>query len=331
MSAHSLAELEVLNSALSSKDSTPHGLSNANHTLRQSLESTGPTPLFMKTLRRLIGEQFHRLTSSPEGFPVKTSAMLENALALRGVVLHSGNITSKRLGHYDQNTSSLRTFQRSLIEDLPLCLLTLPRSGMMQNGIVYQLPPLVRLTAVTESSSLLMHPTPDTSGLGGSNARKAYKKRLQTWPTPTASDHRNRGNLDNPCIQRRIALGKQIGLTMQAGGQLNPTWVEWLMGFPLEWTALDVLAMQSYQQSRKSLRKRSRSVPDDAERVSIWCFRLHGGSTHYLTNYFDYSWWSRRLVFMTQREKKKKGCLGCEPISPSHWTYCAHCGRRLRK
>jgi hypothetical protein len=24
-----------------------------------------------------------------------------------------------------------------------------------------------------------------------------------------------------------------------AGGQLNPTWVEWLMGFPLGWTDLE--------------------------------------------------------------------------------------------
>ena len=30
------------------------------------------------------------------------------------------------------------------------------------------------------------------------------------------------------------------------GGKLNPTWVEWLMGWPLEWTALKPLAMDKY-------------------------------------------------------------------------------------
>ena len=30
-----------------------------------------------------------------------------------------------------------------------------------------------------------------------------------------------------------------------AGGQLNPTWVEWLMGFPLEWTACEPSEMPS--------------------------------------------------------------------------------------
>ena len=59
------------------------------------------------------------------------------------------------------------------------------------------------------------------------------EKRL--WPTPNASDHRDRGNLSDPAIQRRIKLGKQVGLTMavkehKGSGTLNPTWVEWLMG-----------------------------------------------------------------------------------------------------
>jgi hypothetical protein len=67
---------------------------------------------------------------------------------------------------------------------------------------------------------------------------------VQFFPTPQASDHRNRGNLNNPSVQRRIKLGKQIGLTVVAGGQLNPTWVEWLMGYPLEWTGLKDWAMQ---------------------------------------------------------------------------------------
>ena len=28
-------------------------------------------------------------------------------------------------------------------------------------------------------------------------------------------------------------------LAAQVGGQLNPTWVEWLMGFPIGWTDLN--------------------------------------------------------------------------------------------
>ena len=49
------------------------------------------------------------------------------------------------------------------------------------------------------------------------------KKREKYWPTPQASDNLNMGSVD---------------LT---SGQLNPTWVEWLMGWPLGWTDLKPL------------------------------------------------------------------------------------------
>jgi hypothetical protein len=35
-------------------------------------------------------------------------------------------------------------------------------------------------------------------------------------------------------------------------GALNPTWVEWLMGFPLGWTALNASETPSSRKSRKS-------------------------------------------------------------------------------
>ena len=37
-------------------------------------------------------------------------------------------------------------------------------------------------------------------------------------------------------------------LVEQNGGRLNPTWVEWLMGWPLEWTDLKPLEMDKFQQ-----------------------------------------------------------------------------------
>jgi len=61
------------------------------------------------------------------------------------------------------------------------------------------------------------------------------------WPTPCAGDDRDRGNLSNPAIQRRLSKGKQLMLSMvvsETSGALNPTWVEWLMGFPTGHTDL---------------------------------------------------------------------------------------------
>jgi hypothetical protein len=63
-------------------------------------------------------------------------------------------------------------------------------------------------------------------------------------PTPTALDNRDRGRLSDPCNQRRIKKGKQIGLTVimrEMGGetsQLNPLFVAEMMGFPPDWTVL---------------------------------------------------------------------------------------------
>ena len=81
-----------------------------------------------------------------------------------------------------------------------------------------------------------------TSGDGLATAVKMF-------PTPQASDNRNRGNADTPAIARRIAAGKQVTLTMTvSGGQLNPMWVEWLMGWPLGWTDLRPLETDRFQQ-----------------------------------------------------------------------------------
>jgi hypothetical protein len=88
--------------------------------------------------------------------------------------------------------------------------------------------------------------------------------RKNRWPTPAASDGRGRGRGDlvqvvrgnwNPHISKRMLPTPTVnenynrkgaspssgdGLATVAGGPLNPTWVEWLMGFPLGWTDLGV-------------------------------------------------------------------------------------------
>lgn len=50
---------------------------------------------------------------------------------------------------------------------------------------------------------------------------------VKMWPTPTVSGNYNR---------KGASKTSGDGLATAAGGALNPTWVEWLMGFPLGWT-----------------------------------------------------------------------------------------------
>ena len=74
---------------------------------------------------------------------------------------------------------------------------------------------------------------------------------VKMWPTPAARDYRYPNA--KPHHERRpdkITSGEQ--LPNFVGGSLNPTWVEWLMGFPTGWTDLNALETPS---SRKSSSK----------------------------------------------------------------------------
>lgn len=71
----------------------------------------------------------------------------------------------------------------------------------------------------------------------------------QTFPTPQASDA---NKWSNQSLAERKAKGQQVRLNTAvspeggAGGQLNPDWVEWLMGWPIGWTDLKPLEMDRF-------------------------------------------------------------------------------------
>jgi DNA (cytosine-5)-methyltransferase 1 len=72
------------------------------------------------------------------------------------------------------------------------------------------------------------------------------------WPTPTASEDAA-GTIDGNMQQMLTHAAKRSDPDgTAAGGQLNPTWVEWLMGFPPGWTDCEHLGMPSFRKSLKS-------------------------------------------------------------------------------
>jgi site-specific DNA-cytosine methylase len=86
-------------------------------------------------------------------------------------------------------------------------------------------------------------PTPiNGAGQGGRQLREAVA-RGSRLPTPTRQDARNNGAPSQS--RRRTRLLNSI-----AGGPLNPEWVEWLMGFPVGWTALPPSVTPSSRRSR---------------------------------------------------------------------------------
>jgi DNA (cytosine-5)-methyltransferase 1 len=73
---------------------------------------------------------------------------------------------------------------------------------------------------------------------------------VQRWPTPTARDWKGAAGFKEQARNLRdlTYLAQTISGTRNGaagnGGSLNPTWVEWLMGFPTGWTDLKDLETQ---------------------------------------------------------------------------------------
>ena len=115
------------------------------------------------------------------------------------------------LASYDHQSSSWKMSQLSLFEDYQEYSLTLPRCGMMQNGALYPLETLELPTCVNAGFVL---PTPCAH-----EARLGYQRRDPNKKSQQQS-------LTTIVID-------QLGGRDKVIGQLNPQFVEWLMGFPI--------------------------------------------------------------------------------------------------
>ena len=103
-----------------------------------------------------------------------------------------------------------------------------------------------------KSGYLMPTPTQDAA-----NRTKKYQQggtplsmAATMWPTPKARDWKD-GRSEGLGTRHSPNLGQVVGQS-QATGALNPTWVEWLMGFPEGWTDLDNSVMPSCRKSQKS-------------------------------------------------------------------------------
>jgi hypothetical protein len=206
----------------------------------------------------------HTSMSSAAASPARTSASpAEEAGSLRDNARVFGGSSLGSLGNYDPATSSLRTSQLSLLEDSTSCLQTLPRAGSMRSGTIFQRQPLAPLTGGT-ASGLLHTPTAKANqlspsmqgrepgswwptphgmpqpaakrkpGPSGNELGRAVNEAQRTWPTPKGSP----SGPDFARVNREGSGGDDLATAVarEATGSLNPTWVEWLMGYPPGWT-----------------------------------------------------------------------------------------------
>lgn len=229
--------------------------------------------------------------STPEAWTLSMRASLARILASpeirRGLALKREAVctvkSSESLAWFDPESCSLKTSQQSLLTDSQPSLLTLPRSGLMRNGYVFELPIVGRRTigtggsylptpTVTSGAQVAWDKTPGQTGgttLGGwvkywptvstrgfvndgdliglakmadtweefsqMAYRAAASKKERYWPTPKAHDAKDT-NAPSEANRNTPKLDSAVG------GKLNPSWVEWLMMFPIGFTVLKAWA-----------------------------------------------------------------------------------------
>ncbi len=197
----------------------------------------------------------NRLTLFAEAFPA--SPIASPALAeVPATSATSGRSSPDSFASLDPDGSWRKTSQGycqvTLDGSLARFSETWPAAGMTRNGRAYELPTLARPTSGTGYGWWLTPTVADSANRAFSiNSRGEPKLSAQVkiCPTPTARDYRSPGTPERLARARRESSRGQP-LTEMIGGMLNPTWVEWLMGYPLGWTDLEGWATPSFRKLR---------------------------------------------------------------------------------
>jgi len=235
------------------------------------------------------------LMSCAVGSPARTSVALEKERESKDQEVVCGNTWRESSVKFDLDTLSWKTHRCLWEEDLAPSSLILPKWGMMQSGELWERITSPLPTEETESGSW---PTPrcqmtryvkvreggDRGNLEeivanrmtypmptNHNSRKPKDRKnafgnltmqvMARWPTPTAHNAKE-------CDAPSEASRNEPTLTSQARGgdqtqpkHLNPPWVEWLMGWPLFWTALDI-NVKPYYDSWHEAQQRTQASPE---------------------------------------------------------------------
>lgn len=141
--------------------------------------------------------------------------------------------SSESLALFDQNSSTWRMSQQSLLTDSEQFSGTWPRSGMLVNGRVYELPTVGPRMRGIDGGDFLATPTCTSNQLAPSMMKHKSCRALASviYPTPTSHDAKKGAY---PSEYNRNTPGIAVIL----GGKPSPTFQEWQMGWPINHTAL---------------------------------------------------------------------------------------------
>ena len=182
-----------------------------------------------KPLMESRGEEL--LTLYLEAFRAKICPLRGGGLALTENEVDYGKRWGGLLAKLDPDSSLWRTPQCSLIMDSTECLQTFPNWGLMRDGVLWE-------------QTSLAHPI-DGNDFGW-------------WPTPTATDFMT-GQTNGITytgkrfVRKSHKTGTEFGAKLTSayrlmtGKHLPPSFTEWMMGWPRDWTELRPAEMARFQ------------------------------------------------------------------------------------
>jgi len=246
--------------------------------------------------------------SSAEDSPASPTALQENVRRLVTAVIlpeNSSVLFGKLNPDGSCLKTSQGSAQASLDGSLESSSMTFPKWGIVSDGVAGEL--LTLEPAIEENESLLL-PTilgastnPAAHGQSNGTFKQEINRRLAMLPTPNARDYKDTGiNTDYRKLAGKSKLAGKIAmlptvttprphgndktagvfiesqnqkdltcaLGKNHGLKLQPTFAEWMMGFPEGWTALDASEMpssrnKSIRSSKQSQKlKKQNSSPD---------------------------------------------------------------------
>jgi len=209
-----------------------------------------------------------QLTFFAEDSPAKTSVQRVKEQELPENVRDFGKSMRESLEKFGLNLSLPKTHHCFELGALELSSKTWPKWGMMQGGACWELGTLVRPTNATGCGSW---PTPTVAeatkipatanygqvGLNNHPRIRGYPTRermkkdrkgldggtktQQKWMTHQARDWKG------PSGRAYKGEAKDLPSQTQHTGQLNPSWVEWLMNWPINWSSKEVLRNEHFE------------------------------------------------------------------------------------
>ncbi len=259
-----------------------NGMITANGSLpRESQTDSCPSPRSLATcvsslspvqldstegLRKWL-QQVSRASHSalPENKPAQTTSEI------------CGPPLSTASARYDPDSRSWRTFQDSLIPGISAqSWETWPKAGMTLDGVFYRrqswerriseigygllpTPTMHDSTRRTQFNPVITrNGTIRHKNKAGGQSRASLSQIVNMWPTPNlrtavtmypTPSATDATKWSNQTAKERKEKGQSVRLphALKAGGQLNPDWTAWLMGWPIGWEDLKPLAMDKFR------------------------------------------------------------------------------------